>query len=262
MTPSRVHDGGGRGVGDGDEWQPVPNEDLMSSGRISGSSSIDTSDANWDLGRDPAMIQILVQPGDPASAQTSIHPNQPKKRRDVFGAAVVLIAPKLYLGGEPAMTHVPVQVQPKDKVSAKTSIEVGGGGLEPNTNSTTNSTVGPVKLKRGMPKKRAKVPVLNIGSLLIGQIACPHLDSHFPRGIICKGIYITPKHAASLQTFGLNQVPSLVYDDSEKGFSPREWHFRVIQNEDEDVHLLLLDQYGGGNGQRNIMYIHRSREED
>jgi len=31
---------------------------------------------------------------------------------------------------------------------------------------------------------------------------------------------------------------------------------------DKDVHLLLLDQDGGGNGQRNIMYIHRSREED
>ncbi len=155
-------DGGGRGGGDGDEWQPVPNKDLMSSGRMSGSFSINMNDANSDLGRDPAMTRIPVQPGDPASAQTSIHPNQPKKRRDVFGTTVVLIALKSYLGGKPAMIHVPVQVQPKDQVSAQTSIEVGGGGLEPKTNSTTNSTVGPVKLKRGRPKKRARVPVLNI----------------------------------------------------------------------------------------------------
>ncbi len=149
------------------------NKDLRSSDRVSGSSlymNVDNNqpkkrrdilDAavglialNLDFGGDPAITPILVQLGDPGSAQTSIHPNQPK-RRDVFDAAVGLIALNSDLGGVPPITHVPVQLG--DQASPQTSIQIGEGGLEPNKNTTTSSTGGLVKLKRGRPMKTARV---------------------------------------------------------------------------------------------------------
>jgi hypothetical protein len=74
---------------------------------------------------------------------------------------------------------------------------------------------------------------------------CPHLGCNYPRGNKYKGKLISQEHAASLHKFPRNQVPSLLYDQSVKGFDPTKWRFHI--NTTQDARLFLQPSHGYGN---------------
>jgi len=161
------------------------------------------------------------------------------------------VTKNLEMLAELAGTVNPISIQLGDPVSAQNSIHTKQQKMVTN-------------FKRGRPTKtvrvRVQLPANNIWVYVDGNVLCPHLMSQYPRGNIYNGKYITPKQATSLQTFGRDQVPSLLYDGSEKGFTPNEWHFHVGKN--EDIRLSLLDQDGGGDDYRNLVHVHRSTDID
>ena len=89
---------------------------------------------------------------------------------------------------------------------------------------------------------------------------CPHLGRNYPRGNKYKGKFISQEHAASLDKFPRNQVPSLLYDQSDKGFDPTKWRFHI--NTTQDARLFLQPSHGYGNAYSNLVHVHRSKNED
>jgi len=89
---------------------------------------------------------------------------------------------------------------------------------------------------------------------------CPHLGRNYPRGNKYKGKFISQEHAASLDKFPRNQVPSLLYDQSDKGFDPTKWRFHI--NTTQDARLFLQPLHGDGDAYSNLVHVHRSKNED
>jgi len=85
---------------------------------------------------------------------------------------------------------------------------------------------------------------------------CPHLGCNYPRGNKYKGKFISQEHAASLDKFPRNQVPSLLYDQSDKGFDPTKWRFHI--NTTQDARLFLQPLHGDGDAYSNLVHVHRS----
>jgi hypothetical protein len=110
-------------------------------------------------------------------------------------------------------------------------------------------------------KRSVVVVILKIRISVGGEIFCPCLGSHFPRGNIYRGRTISQQSAASLPMFRQNQVPSLVYDESKDGFCPRQWRFHVNRDENKCLFLLPIGQDGDGNYYSNMVHVHRSRYE-
>jgi hypothetical protein len=93
---------------------------------------------------------------------------------------------------------------------------------------------------------------------------CQHVGTNYPRGNKYKGKCISQKNAASLThefqgKFRCNQVPSLLYDPSEKGFDPTKW--RCFIPKTECARLFLLPSDGkNGNLFSNLVHVHRSND--
>jgi hypothetical protein len=85
---------------------------------------------------------------------------------------------------------------------------------------------------------------------------CPHLGRNYPRGNKYKGKFISQEHAASLHKFRRKQVPSLLYDQSDKGFDPTKWRFHI--NTTQDARLFLQPLHGDGDAYSNLVHVHRS----
>jgi hypothetical protein len=100
------------------------------------------------------------------------------------------------------------------------------------------------------------------GTILNGMTVCPHVGANYPRGNKYKGKYICQKSAASLtHVFRCNQVPSLLYDPSEKGFDPTKWRFFIPHTE---CARLFLQPLNGKNGHlfSNLLHVHHSNDND
>ena len=91
-------------------------------------------------------------------------------------------------------------------------------------------------------------------------VLCPHLGCNYPRGNKYKGKFISQEDAAFLDKFPRNQVPSLLYDQSDKGFDPTKWRFHI--NTTQDARLFLQPLHGDGDAYSNLVHVHRSKNED
>jgi len=82
--------------------------------------------------------------------------------------------------------------------------------------TTTGTTIAPTPTTTGTTGTPAPavVEILKMRISVGGEIFCPHLGSHFPRGNIHQERIISQQSAASIKTFGRKQVPTLVYDES------------------------------------------------
>ena len=90
---------------------------------------------------------------------------------------------------------------------------------------------------------------------------CPHLGDNYRRGNKYKGKFITKENAALLKKgFQRNQIPSLLYDQSVKGFDPTTWS--VCIHSTENARLYLQPSHGHGNAYSNLVHVHRSKNED
>jgi hypothetical protein len=93
-----------------------------------------------------------------------------------------------------------------------------------------------------------------------GGIFCPHLGDNYCRGNKYKGKHITQENAALLKGFQRNQIPSLLYDQSVKGFDPTTWS--VCIHSTENARLYLQPFHGYGNTYSNLVHVHCSKNEE
>ena len=66
---------------------------------------------------------------------------------------------------------------------------------------------------------------------------CPHLEDNYHKGNKYEGKFITQENAALLKGFPRNQVPSLLYDQSVKGFDPTIWSVCIHSTENARLYL-------------------------
>jgi len=95
---------------------------------------------------------------------------------------------------------------------------------------------------------------------IYGVTVCPHLGKKYHYGNKYKGKFISHEKAALLKKFLRNQVPSLLYDQSVKGFDPTKWS--VCIHSTENARLYLVPYHGYGNAYSNLVHVHRSKNED
>jgi hypothetical protein len=95
---------------------------------------------------------------------------------------------------------------------------------------------------------------------MYGVTVCPHLGDNYHKGNKNEGKFITQENAALLKGFPRNQVPSLLYDQSVKGFDPTTWS--VCIHSTENARLYLQPSHGYGNAYSNLVHVHRSKNED
>ena len=154
------------------------------------------------------------------------------------------------------------------RVVVASAIAGGGGGeiekvdirIESNTSSShvkikCNNPSSHVKMKCNLQKSIMAGPFLN------GMTLCPHDGCNYSRGNIYLSRSITQGTAASLNVFRRNQVPSLLYDQSEIGFDPTKWRFCIRSTESA---RLFLQPFNGDHGDAfsNLVHVHRSNNDD